>query len=156
MFNRTDIPIHPSAGVGLLAVLPWLCLMVFGLMLAHGHGPWFLALLPTSIAGAAYDWALHGKLCLDQSVIGLTVGADGLRVHKRNGDDCPAMASTGSRLYPTLIILKLDALDATHRPATVLLWSGKNGAGNVSGALHRQLRAWLRLGDSSGQPQQSH
>lgn len=156
MSSRIEIPVKPSARVGFLAALPWLGLTVFDLILAYAYGPAFLVLIPVTLAGAVYQWNLNGRLCLDRSVTRLTVTGDGLHLLQRNGEHYPVVADSGSRLYPRLVILKLNPSDATNGPSTVLLWAEEYGTGNVSGDLHRQLRAWLRLGSTSGRPPQSH
>jgi len=154
--SRIEIPVKPSARVGFLAALPWFGLTIFDLILAYAYGPAFLGLIPVTLAGALYQWNLNGRLCLDRSVTRLTITGDGLHLQQRNGEHYPVVADSDSRLYPRLVILKLNPSDATNRPSTVLLWAEEHGTGNVSGDLHRQLRAWLRLGSASNRPQQSH
>lgn len=156
MSSRIDIAVRPSGPVGFLASLPWIGLTGFELVLAYAYGPAFLILLPLALAGALYQWNLNGRLCLARSVTRLTVTGDGLQLQQRDGKQYSAAADPRSRLYPRLIILKLNPADTTHKPSTMLLWADMHGTGNVSGDLHRRLRAWLRLGSASSQPQQSH
>jgi toxin CptA len=154
--SRIDIPVKPSNRVGLLASAPWLGLTGFNLILANAYGAVFLGLIPLALAGAIYQWNLNGRLRLARSVIRLTITSDGLQLQQRNGEQYPVTANSGSRLYPRLVILKLNPSDATNRASTMLLWSDEHGTGNVSGDLHRRLRAWLRLGSAGGRPQQNH
>lgn len=155
MSSRIDLPITASAWVGFLAALPWLLLALFNLVLAGAYGLAFLLLVPVALAGAAYHWNLLGRLCLERSVVRLTFpeGSEGeLQVQQRNNEEYAARPDSASRLYPRLAILKLNPVDATNRPCTVLLWA----SGNISGDLHRQLRARLRLGSASDRPGQNH
>lgn len=149
MSSPIEIPIRPCLWVGVLAALPWSGLVVFVLALAHSYGPYFLILSPAALAGAIYQWRLNGRLGLDRSITGLTVTDEALKVQLRSGDGYTVAADSASRVYPRLLVLKLTPLDPTHRSSTVLLWADNNGTGNVPGDLHRQLRAWLRLGFAS-------
>jgi len=154
--SRIDIPLRPSAWVGFLATTPWLVLSVFNLVLAYAYSAFFLILAAMALAGALYQWNLNGRLCLNRSIVRLTVTENGLQTQQRNGEQYPVTPHSGSRLYPRLIILKLEPTDATHTSSTVLLWAGQQGSGNVPGNPHRQLRAWLRLGSGGDRPEQSH
>lgn len=156
MSSRIDIPIRASGRVGVLASLPWLGLAIFNLILAFVYGPAFLILIPATLAGAVYQWNLNGRLCLDRSITRLIITDGDLQAQQRNGQQYPVYADSGSRLYPRLVILKLNPSDSNNKESTVLLWAGDNGAGNVPGDLHRHLRAWLRLGSANDKPQQSH
>lgn len=156
MSNRIDLPVRPSNAVGLVAILPWLCLTVFSLILAYRYGVGFLILVPVAAAVAVHQWHLTGQLCLDRSVVRLTVRNDRLQVQRRDGKHYEAIADGESRLYPRLVILKLRPGDTTYKPLTVILWAETQTVGNVPADLHRQLRAWLRLGSSGGQAQRTN
>ncbi len=149
MSSRIDIPVTPSRWVGCLSALPWLALTVFNLVLAQAYSAFFLALIPVGLAGAVYQWNLNGRLSLNRSIVRLTVSDIGLQAQQRDGERYPVTPDSASRLYPRLIILKLKPSDTTNRSGTVLLWARDQGPGNVPGDLHRQLRAWLRLGSDS-------
>lgn len=158
MYNRTDIPIHPSPWVGLLAALPWFALAVFNLILANAYSFAFALLPPLALAGGVWQWKLTGRLSLRRSIVRLVITNDGLQAQQQNGDCYPVTVAANSRLSPRLAILKLQPTAATYRSFSVLLWSDNQGdrflRGNVPADLLRQLRVWLRLGPTSS-PDQS-
>lgn len=145
MSSRIDIPVNPSSWVGCLTAFPWFALAVFNLILAQAYSPGFLALVPVGLAGAVYQWNLNGRLSLGRSIVRLTIADGELQVQQRDGQHYAVIPDSVSRLYPRLAVLKLKPSDATNH-CTVLLWARTKGPGNVPGDLHRQLRAWLRLG----------
>jgi toxin CptA len=157
--SRIDIPLRPSGVVGCLAALPWLVLCGFILILAGTHGISFLVLLPVALAGALYQWNLNGRLSLGRSITRLTITDRGLQAQQRNGTQFLASVGPQSRLYPALIILKLNPDDATYKSISVLLWARNeqsvDSPGNIAGDLHRQLRVWLRLGSAGERSTQS-
>jgi toxin CptA len=145
--------------VGCLAALPWLVLCGFILILAGIHGVAFLVLLPVALAGALYQWKLNGLLTLERSIVRLTITDRGLQAHRRDGAQFLASVGPQSRLYPALVILKLNPDDATYKSVPVLLWARNeqslDSPGNIAGDLHRQLRAWLHLGSAGERSTQS-
>jgi toxin CptA len=147
--SQIDIPITPSRWVGCLSALPWIGLTLFNLILAQAYSAYFLVLIPVGLAGAVYQWNLNGRLSLNRSTVRLTVSEVGLEAQQRDGERYPVIPDSASRLYPRLIILKLKPSATTNRSGTVLLWARDQGPGNVPGDLHRQLRAWLRLGSDN-------
>ena len=149
MSSRIDIPISASRWIGFLSALPWFALTLFNLILAQAYSAFFLVLIPVGLAGAVYQWNLNGRLNLNRSIVRLTVSDAGLQAQQQDGEQYPVVPDSVSRLYPRLIILKLKPSGTTNRSGTVLLWARNQGPGNVPVDLHRQLRAWLRLGPES-------
>lgn len=146
MSGRIDVPVSPSTWVGCLTALPWLVLTVFNLILAQAYSPVFLVLALAGLAGAVYQWKLNGRLSLGKSIVRLTVTDGQLQIQHRDGQHYAVTPDAVSRLYPRLIMLKVKPSATTNWPHTVVLWARVQGPGNIPGDLHRQLRAWLRLG----------
>ena len=156
MFNRTDIPLTPSDWVGCLAALPWLALALFNFTLTLIYGGGFLVLFAISLAAAAYHWHLIGRLAFDKSILSLMITQSGLVAERKDGKQFAATVKAESRLYSTLVILKLAPIDSTYGAAIVVLWPHRKRAGNVDPDRHRQLKAWLRLAGSDDTLQQPH
>ena len=93
---------------------------------------------------------------MEKSIRRLIITESGLVVERESGLQLTATVSAESRLYSTLIILKLVPSDSTNKPTTVVLWPHRKRVGNVEPDLHRRLKTWLRLGASDDSLHQSH
>ncbi|WP_152206165.1 hypothetical protein [Marinobacter changyiensis] len=148
MSSRIDVRLYPSLSAGFIVSTPWLVLAGSALVIGLAGMPLLMWFCPVGVAGAIWQFRASGLLASAGSVIQLSIDDDRLFVRLRNGRQFQANASTESRLFGNLALLKLALHDSTLKPPMVVIiaLSPRSGAPrNSEPEAFRQLRVWLRL-----------
>lgn len=149
MSSRIELTLTPSLPVGVLAVLPWLLLLIFLLVAALAGKIWFLAAAPIALGGATLQYRSNGLLVGGGSVHGLLIEHG--KMYAKTGDSrhVQVLPLASSRIWSGLALLKLRPTGTRSQSYTTILLAPSPGRpGNVAADDFRRLRVWLRLGRS--------
>lgn len=149
MSNRIELTLSPCRLVGVLAILPWLALVVFLVVAALAGKAWLLAAIPVAAMGGLLQYRRNGLLKGRRAISDLLVQQDQLYAVTSDKRRIPVSASAESRLWSGLALLKLRPEGTRYWPYTLILLTSSAGRpGNVTEEEFRRLRMWLRLGRS--------
>lgn len=152
MSSRIDVRLYPSLSAGLIVSAPWLVLTGSALVVGLTGTPLLLWFCPIGVAGAIWQTRASGLLAAAESVVQLSVDDDKLFVRLRNGSQFQARASTESRLFGKLALLKLALHDTILKPPMVVIIALPPRSGtprNSEPEAFRKLRVWLSLSGSA-------
>jgi toxin CptA len=150
--SRIELTLTPSLLVGVLAVLPWLLLLVFLFIAVLAGKTWLVAAAPIALYLGTLQYRSNGLLRGGRSVNGLLIEHG--KMYLKTGDkrQVEVFPSASSRVWAGLALLKLRPAGTRFQSYTTILLAPSSGRpGNVSADDFRRLRVWLRLG-RSGRP----
>lgn len=155
MQNRSDVILKPSMAAGLIAAVPWLVLLASTLTLGIASVPLLLAFVPVGLAGAVVEIRRCGLLRSRHSVIRLAFSGTELRAELGDGREYQVHVTPDSRLTANFAFLKISPCDPALKrglsPTTFILLGGNGYFSNTQSQPFRELRAWLRLTQTSAE-----
>jgi len=154
VYSRIEVPLRPHPALALTANLPWFLLTLFCLFAApYQPGLWYGAGMVSLTTGI---WRTAQALrSSDDSVTGLIIDQDRLRVCYADGRTETVRVAPESRLGARLSILKLVPEAPISAPVPVVL-STLPGMCNTNACAFRRLRVWLRLGSAQSGDRSPH